>query len=151
MEERALFLQLSEHTINVYYNTMANTNTSDTEPSKTFTSTCDTYFQHIPYPCQSAIGNGDINSLLSPTYPIKQLFILPTGGDNTLLFTTIDAALKGVTIYILPRFFLLVLTNPKIPIKELFLEAWLTSFHLDELDPSSKCYTHMAQFLSSSP
>ena len=73
---------------------MANTNASDTDHSNIFTSTCNTYFERIPYSWQSDIEKRVINLFLIPTEPINQLYVFPTGVWNTLLFTTIYAALK---------------------------------------------------------
>ena len=112
---------------------MANTNTSDTDLSNIFTSICNTYFEHISYPWKYFIGNVFINSFLIPIEPTKQICVRPTGGEKTLLFTTIDTALKGVTICIT-----LILYLGADQFKNLsnrvFGESWLTSFHLDELD-----------------
>ena len=124
-------LHNTQHTCNC--NTMANTNTSNTDPSNIFTSICNTYFEHISYPWKYFIGNVFINSFLIPIEPTKQLCVRPTGGGKTLLFTTIDTALKGVTICIT-----LILYLGADQFKNLsnrvFGESWLTSFHLDGLD-----------------
>ena len=115
------------------YNTISNTNAPDTDPSKIFTSTCNTYFEHIPYPCQSAIGNRVINSFLIPTEPIKKICVRPTGGGKTLLFTIISAALKGVTLCITPIRSLGADQSKNLN-NIVVAEAWLSYFHLDELD-----------------
>ena len=120
---------------------MANTNASDTDLSEIFTYTCNTYFEHIPYPWQSAIGNGVINSFSSPIEPIKQLCVRPKGVKNNLIFTTTDAALKVFTLFIA-----LVISLGADQSKNLnnrvVAEAWLTSFHLEKLDATTMGEVH---------
>ena len=101
------------------------------DPSDIFTSTCNTYFEHIPYPWKSAIANGVINSYLIPMDPIKQLYVRTKGGGKTLLLTTIAAAFKGVTLCITPIISLGADQSKNIN-NRVFAEAWLTYFHLDE-------------------
>ena len=81
---------------------MSNTKESNTDPYIISTSTCNTYFEHIPYPWKSAIGNGVNNYCLIPIEPINQLFFRPICGGKNLLSTTIASVLKGVTLCITP-------------------------------------------------
>ena len=115
---------------------MVNTNASNTDPSKKFTSTCNTYFENIPYPWQSAIGNRVINYFLIPTDPTNQLCVCPTGGGKNLLFTTIDSDLKGVTLCITPIISLGANQSEKLNSRAI-AEAWLISFQMEDLDATT--------------
>ena len=106
---------------------MDDTNSYDTYPSKIFTSAYNTHFKHIPYPCQSSIGNGVINSFLIPTDPIQKICIRPTGLGKTLIFTIISPAFKSVTLCITPIISLGADQSKNLN-NRVFAEAWLTLF-----------------------
>ena len=116
-------------------------NSSDMDPSKIFTSTCNTYFEHIPYPWQSTIGNRVINSFLGPANPIKQICVHTTGVRKTLLFTTIYDAFKGVTLCIAPIISLGADQSENLN-NRVVAEAWLTNFHIDTLDATTMGEVH---------
>ena len=123
-----------------HYNTMANTNTSDTYPSDIFTSTCNTYFEHIPYPWQSAIWNGFINYFLITIETINKLCFLHTGGGKTLLSTTISTVFKGATLCINPILSIGDYQSENLN-NRVVAESWLTYFHLGELDSTTMTET----------
>ena len=67
------------------------------------------------------------------TSPLKFLLVRPTGGGKTLVFTSIVACIKGITLCITPLLSLGADQVQKIMLKTFETDKSIVGFHLDEL------------------
>ncbi len=110
--------------------------TSNTSPlplqSILFHGTAQNLFTKTPYDWQVKVGSS-ILSHVENGVPIKTLCVRPTGGGKTLLFTTTAAALKGITLCIVPLLSLGADQAKKLIDSTQNAARFITGFHLDEL------------------
>ena len=97
-----------------------------------FHGTAQNIFGKTPYNWQTKVGS-TILSHVENGIPIKSLCVRPTGGGKTLLFTTTAAALKGITLCILPLLSLGADQVKKLIDTTQQSAKFITGFHLDEL------------------
>jgi hypothetical protein len=65
-----------------------------------FEQTCIKTFAKIPYRWQSEVGSFLYGCHIMSS-PLKLLLVRPTGGGKTLVFTSVAACIKGITLCIL--------------------------------------------------
>ena len=96
-----------------------------------FIHTCIQSFNIVPYPWQYLVGE-EILRYHSFGSSIKKLLVRPTGGGKTLVFTTVAACLKGITLCIVPLLSLGADQFRKVLLKSERNRS-ITAFHLDEM------------------
>ena len=98
-----------------------------------FNNTCTTSFLQTLYEWQTAVGSTILAAHTTNT-SICQILVRPTGGGNTLVFTSIAACIKGITLCICP---LLILGSDQyeIPVAKTSRKFSITGFHFYEWSP----------------
>jgi hypothetical protein len=97
-----------------------------------FKQTCINTFAKIPYQWQTDVGTFILGCHLS-NLSIKLLLVHPTGGGKTLVFTSVAACIKGITLCITPLLSLGADQVQKIMSKTSQTDKTIIGFHLDEL------------------
>ena len=98
-----------------------------------FHNTAQTNFHMTPWAWQTQVG-GQILRLRSEKHVVRQLCVRPTGGGKTLLFHTLAAYMKGVTLCLIPLLSLGADQVNKAMIKTRNDPTMaISAFHLDEL------------------
>ena len=96
-----------------------------------FIETCTQSFDITPYHWQHVVG-ANVLFANNSRIPVKMLLIRPTSGGKTLVFTTIAACLKGITICITP-----LLSLGADQFRKLFFNTHrdhsISAFHIDEM------------------
>ena len=98
-----------------------------------FQQTCFNTFGKIPYQWQTDVGTFVLGCHLINS-PLKLLLVRPTGGGKTLVFTSIAACIKGITLCITPLLSLGADQVQKIMSKTSETNKTIVGFHLDELN-----------------
>ena len=97
-----------------------------------FVQTCIKTFAKTPYAWQTDVGSFILGCHLL-TSPLKCLLVHPTGGGKTLLFTSVAACIKGITLCITPLLSLGADQVQKITWKTSETDKSIIGFHLNEL------------------
>jgi hypothetical protein len=98
-----------------------------------FHQTCFNTFAKIPYQWQTDVGTFILGCHIR-NIPMKLLLVRPTGGGKTLVFTSIAACIKGITLCITPLLSLGADQVQKIMSKTSETDKTIIGFHLDELN-----------------
>ena len=80
---------------------MTSNRTNNDAYEQLFHDTAHKHFHMTPYDWQSQVG-GQIIRLRNKRKPVRQLCVRPTGGGKTLLFQTLAAYMKGITLCLIP-------------------------------------------------
>jgi Superfamily II DNA helicase len=121
------------HTNNKLINTMATPDPVYESIKLCFQQTCFNTFGKIPYQWQTDVGTFVLGCHLLNS-PLKLLLVRPTGGGKTLVFTSIAACIKGITLCITPLLSLGADQVQKIMSKTSETNKTIVGFHLDELN-----------------
>ena len=120
------------HTNNKHSNTMAAPEEVYESIKHHFVQTCIKTFAKTPYTWQTDVGSFILGCHLL-TSPLKCLLVHPTGGGKTLLFTSVAACIKGITLCITPLLSLGADQVQKITWKTSETDKSIIGFHLNEL------------------
>ena len=114
-----------------------NTNTiANDQYSTLFTTECQGTFDITPYPWQVTVGRTLIQASVKKQ-ALKYLCVCPTGGGKSLVFNTVSATIKGVTICVCPLLSLGADQSKKVLSKSGTNCKSIASFHLDELSSTA--------------
>ena len=80
---------------------MTTTTIANDQYSTLFTTECQHTFHITPYPWLVAVGRTLLQASVEK-HAVRYLCVRPTGGGKSLVFNTVSAAIKGVTICICP-------------------------------------------------
>ena len=89
------------HTNKKHINTMTAPDEVCESIKRHFVQTCINTFPKTPYTWQTNVGSFILGCHLL-TSPLKLLLVRPTGGGKTLVFTSVAACIKGITLCITP-------------------------------------------------
>jgi superfamily II DNA helicase RecQ len=120
------------HTNNKHINTMVPSDDVYVSIQNHFEQTCIKTFAKIPYRWQSEVGSFLYGCHLTSS-PLKLLLVRPTGGGKTLVFTSVAACIKGITLCITPLLSLGADQVQKIMSKTSVTDKTIIGFHLDKL------------------
>ena len=114
-----------------------------------FVQTCIKTFAKTPYTWQTDVGSFILGCHLL-TSPLKCLLVHPTGGGKTLLFTSVAACIKGITLCITPLLSLGADQVQKVMSKTSETDKSIIGFHLDELT-DAQLLLELQNYLSTLP
>jgi len=120
------------HTNKKHINTMTAPDEVCESIKRHFVQTCINTFPKTPYTWQTNVGSFILGCHLL-TSPLKLLLVRPTGGGKTLVFTSVAACIKGITLCITPLLSLGADQVQKVMSKTSETDKSIIGFHLDEL------------------